>query len=117
MTEDNSHAGQGAVLLDIGGDIGALVLAMPAALEGHEIEIRPIGHDHSVGRHAEEHEHDHALPHVGVLGRPVGDRVVFSAVFGELRAGRYELYVRPSGPVQLDVEIHGGEVSYANWPA
>ena len=42
MTEDNSHAGQGPVMLDIGGDIGAVILTMPAALKGQEIEARPI---------------------------------------------------------------------------
>ena len=29
---ENAHAGQGMVLLDIGGDVGALVVRMPAAL-------------------------------------------------------------------------------------
>jgi hypothetical protein len=37
-------------------------------------------------------------------------------VFGELAAGDYELYVRPSGPVQLTVTVRGAEVSYARWP-
>ena len=43
MPEDNSHAGQGAVLLNIGGDVGALVVTMPAPMEGIEVEIRPVG--------------------------------------------------------------------------
>lgn len=43
MAEDNSFAGQGAVVLDIGDDIGALIVTMPADLEGVEIEIRPVG--------------------------------------------------------------------------
>jgi hypothetical protein len=84
--EDNSHAGQGAVLLDIGGDIGALVVTMPKSMEGIEVEIRPVGaggdaggsrpgsdhdeaddepsHDHVHGQH--EHAHDelvHAHEH------------------------------------------------------
>ena len=33
--------GQGSVLLDIGGDVGALVVAMPASMVGVEVEIRP----------------------------------------------------------------------------
>ena len=40
--EDNSHAGQGPVVLDIGGDIGALIVTMPAALAGAEVEARPV---------------------------------------------------------------------------
>ena len=38
---ENPYAGQGSVLLDIGGDVGALVVIMPAALAGAEVEIRP----------------------------------------------------------------------------
>ena len=45
MDEENPYAGQGAVLLDIGDDVGALVVIMPAALDGAEVEIRPCS-DH-----------------------------------------------------------------------
>ena len=31
---ENPFAGQGSVLLDIGGDVGALVVAMPAGMDG-----------------------------------------------------------------------------------
>jgi hypothetical protein len=78
--EDNSHAGQGSVVLDIGGEIGALVLQAPAELEGVEIEIRPTGDtpyadghpaggdhphaddhhdDHDDGHHHDDHDHGH----------------------------------------------------------
>ena len=40
---ENPHAGQGSVLLDIGGDVGALVVTMPPAMVGVEIEIAPLG--------------------------------------------------------------------------
>jgi hypothetical protein len=119
MTEDNSHAGQGAVLLDIGDDIGALVVRMPSELLGEEIEIRPRGaapHSHD---HAHDHAHDHPhFPHVAVVNRPSDGRAgapVASAVFGELDEGEYELYVRPDGPVRLTATIGGGEVTYATW--
>ena len=36
---ENPFAGQGSVLLDIGGDVGALVVTMPLAIEGVEIEL------------------------------------------------------------------------------
>lgn len=104
--EDNSHAGQGAVLLDIGGDVGALVLAMPAALAGAEVEARPV-----------DRPAPHHLPHVGVVARPLpagGTRP--SAVFPELPAGTYELYQRPAGPVRLTVAVAGGSVTEADWP-
>jgi hypothetical protein len=108
--EDNTHAGQGAVLLDIGGTVGALVVTMPPDLLGSEIEIRPVGAD--VAAH---HHH----PHVGVVARPRDGRrgeSVASAVFGELEEGEYELYVRPAGPVLLVAAVTGGTVRFASWP-
>lgn len=114
--EDNSHAGRGAVLLDIGGDVGALVVVTPAALAGVEVEARPVG----PGRHRHDHDHDHRhghLEHVAVLPRPVpAGGLVHSAVFPALPAGRYELYERPAGPVRLTVEVTGGAVTDAVWP-
>jgi hypothetical protein len=103
--EDNSHAGQGAVLLDIGENVGALVLRTPRSLKGVEIEARPVGHTHG------------QLEHVAVLARPLPDGGhVHSAVFAGLPAGTYELYVRPRGPVRLIVSVTGGEVADAVWP-
>ncbi|MGX7680949.1 hypothetical protein ACSMXN_18845 [Jatrophihabitans sp. DSM 45814] len=117
-SEENSYAGQGSVLLDIGGDIGALVVTMPAELEGHEIEIRPLTKAF-VDRHI-HHDHPHTehahLVHVGVLGRPANGNVHYSAVFAELREGVYELYLRPAGAVQLTVRVKGGQVTEAVWP-
>lgn len=121
MHEDNSHAGQGPVVLDIGGDIGALVIAMPAGLTGSEIEARPVAglalagaHGHS---HGLEHSHSHgSLVHVGVLERSCDGAVHHTAVFGELPDGSYELYVRPDGPVQLTATVRGGSVTSERWP-
>lgn len=129
MTTENPHAGQGSVLLDIGGDIGALVVSMPPAMEGLEVEIRPIGgpahalshvdqqpHGVLAHSHAEVHDHPHLL-HVAVVARPVADGVAHSLVFPELTDGVYELYERPAGPVELTVTVRGGEVTTAEWPA
>lgn len=122
---ENPHAGQGSsVLLDIGGDIGALVIEMPPELEGLEVELRPIDRAVQPGpkgaKHRSDeldHGHHHGLPHVAVVPRPTpeGD-TVYSVVFYEVAAGRYELYVRPDGPVQLTVDVSGGKVTYAVWP-
>ncbi|TDW77312.1 hypothetical protein [Kribbella pratensis] len=120
-TVENPHAGKGSsVLLDIGGDIGALVVTLPAVLEGEEIELRPgdFASTHA-GRHAHGHGHghSHALPHVAVVPRPSPDgEIVHSAVFFEVPQGNYELYVRPDGPVQLTVDVTGGVVTEADWP-
>lgn len=101
---ENPHAGQGMVLLDIGGDVGALVVTMPASMIDVEVEIRPEGV--TDGHH----------PHVGVVERPVTDGVVPSLVYPDLGAGRYELYVIGTGDVRLVVDVAGGEVATAEWP-
>jgi len=106
MEAHNQHAGLGPVLLDIGDDIGAVVLSMPAELAGQEVEARPVA-GHPIGFH---------LPHVGVLARSVAGGVSHTAVLGELPEGRYELYLRPAGPVALTVAVRGGEVTEADWP-
>ena len=121
---ENPHAGQGMVMLDIGGDVGALVVTMPAALVGEEVEIRPEGsspddhdHDHDHGHgHDRGHGHPHH-PHVAVHERPTQDGTrVPSLVFPDLTAGRYELYVKGTTDVVLRAEVRGGEVSSEVWP-
>jgi hypothetical protein len=106
---ENPFAGQGSVLLDIGGEVGALVVTMPAAMEGVEIELdRGSGHSHGHGGHR---------PHVAVVNRPVADGQVPSLVFPELVEGRYGLCLKGSPDVLLVVDVRGGEVSSAEWPA
>jgi hypothetical protein len=102
---DNRHAGQGAVVLDIGGDVGALVVTAPASLVGEEIEIRPVGLQAPT-----------QPAHVAVVRRPTPNGVSYGAVFAELTQGPYELYRRPDGPVALRVNIIGGQVCQADWP-
>jgi ABC-type Zn2+ transport system substrate-binding protein/surface adhesin len=136
---ENPYAGQGSVLLDIGDDIGAIVVTMPASMDGEEIEVRPVGavepergqahpnhHTHDHEHHHEhghgyghEHGHSHApspWPHVAVVARPTPSGLVHSLVFSEVGEGRYELYVRPAGAVRLTLDVVGGEVTQAVWP-
>ena len=118
VTAENAWAGQGAVLLDIGGDVGALVVAMPASTIGLEVEIRPLDAQHAGGApHHHEHGHGH-LAHVAVVARPVAGGHLPSLVFPELGAGRYELFEkgRPDDVV-LRAEVAGGSVTAADWPA
>lgn len=84
-TIENPDAGQGPVLLDIGGDVGALIVTMPAETQALEVEIRPRGatgaklagaiatphqpaqahghtHTHD-GEHAHGHTHPHTVDH------------------------------------------------------
>jgi len=106
---ENPFAGQGAVLLDIGGDIGALVVAMPKGMEGVEVEVRRTGgHDHDT-----HHTHH---PHVAVVSRPIPGEVVPSLVFGELREGDYELVEKDGSEVRMTASVRGGEVTQLSWP-
>lgn len=116
MNAENPYAGQGAVLLDIGEDVGALIVTMPAALDGAEVEIRPRSDHGHKQRTAADHGHHHHHPHVAVVARPVAGGRIHSLVFPELGEGAYELYLRPAGPVELVVSVRGGSVTEANWP-
>lgn len=142
---ENPNAGQGSVVLDIGGDIGALIVTMPASMLDLEVEIIPTGtdarpartaateadhHHHADGSHhrhddgaAHSHddaEHTHAPdapPHVAVVARPAPDgSVIHSLVYGELQEGIYDLYVRPHGEIRLTASVHGGQVTEVSWP-
>ena len=119
------------MLLDIGGDIGALVVRMPAELDGVEVEINRLDqhqpdHHHMIADHdhqhglADGHDHSHRArvhrPHVAVVARPTPSGVVHSLVFPELTEGRYELYQRPAEPVALTVTVRGGQVTEVDWP-
>ncbi len=127
---ENPHAGQGAVMLDIGGDVGAIVVHLDASWEGAEIEIEALGgasgpalpeheHPHHLQhQHQHEHEHGHGhphRPHVAVVGRPTGRDVLYSAVFPELTQGRYALG-QAGQPAAVEVEVTGGQVTELVWP-
>ncbi len=101
---ENPWAGQGAVLLDIGDEVGALVVAMPPSMVGEEVEVRRVGGPSPAH-----------LPHVAVVDRPAGDTTVPSLVFGELVEGTYELFPKGGGPVRLTADVRGGAVTEVTW--
>jgi len=113
---ENPYAGQGAVLLDIGGDVGALVVTMPDDLLGTEIEIEPVvAHAHAHHDH-DHHRHDHHhRDHVAVVSRPVFAGSVPSLVFPELHEGRYRLYAKGGDDVRMEVEVVGAQVTTTTW--
>jgi hypothetical protein len=102
-------SGQGTVVLDLGGTRGALILFTTEALEGEEIEIRPVGGQWDG-------------THTAVRRRDLRDAVAFAGVFGSLPAGEYQ--VRIKGPVAdqpgprttVEVTVAGGEVTERLWP-
>ena len=119
-TVENPYAGQGSVLLDIGGDVGAVVVSMPEASVGQEIEIRPLhgGAAHAHGSHG-DHGHSHH-PHVAVVPRPVEGGLLPSLVFPEVLEGRYGLHPKGAeegAPAVLDLDVRGGAVTTLAWPA
>jgi hypothetical protein len=113
MTEDNSHAGQGAVLLDIGADVGAVVVLLPAALVGAEIEARPVGATPPAGHHHHHHHPHH--PHAAVVPRPTPGGDVLPSLVLQLPAGRHRLHVLPDGPPGPEITVTGGQVTNLTW--
>ncbi len=93
----------GSVLLDIGGDIGALIVHTPPSLAGVEIEISPAG-DPS------------RRSHTAVRERRGRDHIRYAAIYPTLPAGEYTLW-RPGGPPAANVVITGGQVAELHWPA
>lgn len=93
-------------VLEIGGDIGAAVIYVPEALNGREIEIKPVGTEWK-GKHT------------GVRRRPgvAGQEPVVAALFYGLTEGEYELRVKDGGEEQdpRSLQIVGGHVTEQNW--
>jgi hypothetical protein len=84
----------GAVLLDIGGDVGALIVRMA---------------DHLVGREIYARAGDGRLTHTGIWPRTLGSGRATLAVFPELRRGTWTLTLR--GEVIGESEVVGGTVT------
>lgn len=103
VSAHNPGAGQGPVVLDIGEDVGALVLHTRADMVGSEIEISPVGDD-------DRRHHVEVLPR-----RTPGGRVVPTAVFGALPQGDWTLW-GAGGRSVMRVTVVGGEVLEATWP-
>lgn len=106
------------VVLDIGGDIGALILYTKPEANGAEIEISPREHSHSQneGHHhdSDDHPHHHHRAHNQVHERNFNGRVFFAAVYPELKAGEYDLWGDGDTPVD-HVTIVGGQVAELDW--
>jgi hypothetical protein len=96
----------GAVVLDIGGDVGAAVVLTEASMDALEIEIRAAGTEWD-------------STHVAVRERiRPGGPSMYAAVFPSLQKGTYELRVRfgPPDAVVHRIEVGGAKVTTTNWP-
>src|ERR671937_1865439 len=89
------------VALDIGDELGALIVRADPELHGTEIEISPACRDES-------------REHKEVLERRGGDRAAFTAVFDRLAEGRYTLWIDEVAR-ERDVAVHGGEIAELDW--
>jgi hypothetical protein len=106
MTDhENPYAGQDSVLLDIGGDVGALVVTAPASSQGREVELR------AVTSRGPSHSH----PHVAVVARPTRSGPVYSLVYPAVVEGVYELALLPEGKILMTVFVRGSEVTQVDW--
>lgn len=116
-------------VLDIGGDVGALILYTDADFAGREIEVSLLddsepghahehwhGHEHGPElEHGQEHQHgpDHRV-HTAVHERRAGGLVTYAGIYPELKAGTYRIWIDdPTLPSQ--VTIVGGEVAELDW--
>ena len=94
---EHAHASNDNLLLDIGGDTGALIIYASSARDQAEIEVSPS---------ASEQARTHNV--VRVRKAPGGS--VYAAVFPALAAGDYVVW-RDHGTEAGTVTVHGGQVA------
>ncbi len=97
-------SGSGSVVLDLGPDIGALVLHTPPELDSREIEI---------SRRADGAPRNRTHSRVRPRHTPGG--VQYAAVYPGLAAGEYLVWRDTTTSVMI-VTIAGGQVTTAYWP-
>jgi hypothetical protein len=89
------------VVLDIGEDIGALIVHTGARMVGVEVEISATGRGDR-------------RSHKDVLEREINGRPAYTAVFEELREGSYTLWVDDVVRAR-EVVISGGAIAELHW--
>jgi hypothetical protein len=100
--------GPGSVVMELGADIGALVLYTPPGLDGEEIEI---SRDDEPGGPCSGAERTHSQ----VRARPLPGQTRYAAVYPGLRAGCYTIWRDQRTPAAT-VSVTGGQVSSCQWP-
>ena len=94
-------SGPGSVVLELGADIGALILDAPPGLAGREVEISP----------AAGGPRTHSL----IRERRTAAGLTYAAVYPVLSAGDYTVW-RDDGIPAGQVAIRGGQASRFRWP-
>lgn len=105
MTEHHVHGPShtGSVVLDLGGDIGVLILDAPRALLHREIEISRV----DGGREARR-------THSMVRERVTAAGVSYAALYVSVRAGDYVVWDEEDTPVGT-ATVRGGDISHFSW--
>lgn len=88
----------GPVVMDIGGDVGGLIVRLDDSLEGTELPIE----------FAEDPQRD---IHTGVWRRSLGEETVVVAVYPELREGSYRIHPG-NDHAGAQLKITGGQVAH-----
>jgi hypothetical protein len=96
-------SGPGTVVMELGADVGALILYTPAGLDGEEIEI---SRDDAPGSRR---------THAQVRARHLPGQTRYAAVYPGLPAGRYTVW-RDEHSLATAVTVTGGQVSDCRWP-
>jgi hypothetical protein len=89
------------VVLDIGGDKGALIVYAEAELLDTPVEVSPTGAD-------DEKFHQH------ILERPMPGGTSYAAVFDKIREGDYTLWLYGEPRVR-GLTITGGMIAEVDW--
>ena len=98
--EKYGPSGVGSVVLQLGGDIGALILETGPERLGDEIEISSVGGG--------------PRTHSMVRERLVTPRTRYDAVYPDLAAGTYTVW-RDADTPAATVVIRGGEITWHTW--
>ena len=102
VAERRVAAPASSVVLDIGDDVGALIILTSDELDGREVEISP-------------RDVDWLKTHAVVRPRRIGSQRVAAAVFPELPQGEYTLW--RNGQDGQPVVVRGGVVAEVDWRA
>jgi hypothetical protein len=99
-------SGPGTVVLELGAEIGALILYTPADLDGAEIEISRDDHPDDLGSRR---------THSQVRQRHMATVTTYAAVYPDLPSGQYTIWRDEHSPAAA-VTITGGQVTSCHWP-